>query len=340
VSNTTRSRRGSRVRRLAKTGRKQRNAPCLSPHDDSKSSNGFFWVPISVFFIKDGAQLVEFHSLQPKKGDEVAKESEEFEEDEEVPAIKDPREAVAYCHKVAQDRLTNLPEHSSRPKAEENVISQLKKCVERGVSASLLRVTEAVEFHSVLRKQISNQIENHTCVDTDLETSPDVDTREWTSEKDGVTRTVHVKLDRPASRIHVIDNFATVEECAEMEETARPKLHVASVADGKGGTQVSNHRKAQQAGITPQWSEGEETNLINRLSRRVYDYTNYELGLNISHHGQEPLMSIQYFGRGYNDTEPDRYTPHCDGECVGEPHKYGGRMVRTTLKARTNVERR
>ena len=38
-------------------------------------------------------------------------------------------------------------------------------------------------------------------------------------------------------------------------------------------------------------------------------------------------MSIQYFGRGFNDTEPDRYTPHCDGECTGNPHKFGTRVA-------------
>lgn len=82
-----------------------------------------------------------------------------------------------------------------------------------------------------------------------------------------------------------------------------------------------------QAGITPNWSEEADGDLVARLSRRVYDYVNYELGLNLGEHGQEPLMSIQYFGRGYNDTEPDRYTPHCDGACEGQAHVSGSRMA-------------
>lgn len=28
-----------------------------------------------------------------------------------------------------------------------------------------------------------------------------------------------------------------------------------------------------------------------------------------------------------NDTEPDRYTPHCDGECTGMEHRQGTRMA-------------
>lgn len=38
-------------------------------------------------------------------------------------------------------------------------------------------------------------------------------------------------------------------------------------------------------------------------------------------------MSIQYSGRGVNDTEPDRYTPHCDGDCTGMDFKHGNRMA-------------
>jgi hypothetical protein len=160
-----------------------------------------------------------------------------------------------------------------------------------------------------------------------MDTSPDIDQHEWTSEKDEVTRVVHVKFDQPASRIHVVENFAYPEECDAMKETAAPRLRNASVADGKGGTEQTNHRKALQAGIRPEWDKEEDGDLVARLSRRVYDYTNYALGLDITEHGQEPLMSIQYFGRGYNDTEPDRYTPHCDGSCVGNPHLPGSRVA-------------
>ena len=60
---------------------------------------------------------------------------------------------------------------------------------------------------------------------------------------------------------------------------------------------------------------------------KVYDYVNHVLGLDIKEHGQENLMSIQYFGRGLNDTKPDRYTPHCDGKCDGLPHQHATRMA-------------
>merc|ERR1712194_8920 len=112
-----------------------------------------------------------------------------------------------------------------------------------------------------------------------------------------------------------------------MSEAARTKLHKATVADGKGGSEYSEHRKAMQAGIEVNWEKEESGDKIAILSRRVYDFTNHILDLDIEENGQEDLMSIQYFGRGLNDTAPDRYTPHCDGDCTGVPHKSGTRMA-------------
>jgi hypothetical protein len=178
-----------------------------------------------------------------------------------------------------------------------------------------------------VRETVAKEMENFTCSDPEFGSTPDYEQRYWKSEKDNVTRLVHVKLDRPASRIHVVENFAYPEECNAMEEKAQSKLRHATTADGKGGIQRSEHRKAMQAGITPTWSKEAEGDLIARLSRRVYDYVNFELGLDIEEHGQEPLMSIQYFGRGHNDTTPDRYSPHCDGSCEGHPHMSGSRMA-------------
>mmetsp|Transcript_100016 Transcript_100016/g.149867 ORF Transcript_100016/g.149867 Transcript_100016/m.149867 type:complete len:207 (+) Transcript_100016:1-621(+) len=116
-----------------------------------------------------------------------------------------------------------------------------------------------------------------------------------------------------------------------MEAAAKPKLHRATVADGKGGSHFSEHRKAMQAGIKVPWDKETAGNPIARLSRRVYDYTNFVLGLGIEEYGQEDLMSIQYFGRGDNETIPDRYLPHCDGDCAGLPFKMGTRMATVVM---------
>jgi hypothetical protein len=112
-----------------------------------------------------------------------------------------------------------------------------------------------------------------------------------------------------------------------MEEMVAGKLGQATTADGKGGFRLNENRKAQQAYIYPDWTQEDSEDPILQINRRIFEYTNEVLGLNISVEGQEPLMSIQYFGRGYNDTSPDRYNTHCDGNCEGDPHMHAGRMA-------------
>jgi hypothetical protein len=41
-------------------------------------------------------------------------------------------------------------------------------------------------------------------------------------------------IDRPASKIHVVRDFITEEECMTVEAAAAPILHDATVADGSG----------------------------------------------------------------------------------------------------------
>jgi len=246
--------------------------------------------------------------------------------------VTDPIHTLRECERKAKKRLDVFRDDEGF--SEDFIVNliheELHDCMTVGLAPRVKASDDEVQFERTLRLESSNIAENFTCVNTELESSPDVITEEWISEIDGAMRTVHKKLERPASRIHVVENFASPDECKAMEEEAEKDLHVASTADGKGGSRVSASRKAMQAGITPKFTDDGkplDDNLISVLSARVYEYTNHVLDMNITHHGQEPLMSIQYFGRGRHDIEPDRYTPHCDGRCNGENHIYGGRMA-------------
>ncbi|GAX10314.1 hypothetical protein FisN_3Lh517 [Fistulifera solaris] len=206
-------------------------------------------------------------------------------------------------------------------------LNYLSQCVEQGMAAALEQIQQDIAFQTSVRTDIAHMLENYTCLDGSLESTPDVRQEQWQHKPGEPVLQVHVKHERPASRIHMIEDFIRPDECKAMEEAAAVTLHRATVADGKGGSRVSENRKAMQAGITVPWHLEVDDHPIARLSRRVYDYTNHVLGLNIDEFGQEDLMSIQYFGRGRNDTTPDRYTPHCDGDCTGQPHKSGTRMA-------------
>ncbi|KAG7350667.1 prolyl 4-hydroxylase alpha subunit [Nitzschia inconspicua] len=238
--------------------------------------------------------------------------------DDKIRAKKEAGDLVKECQENAKQLLATDAEKA---------LGMLVKCVEDGVAATLAKANEEVSFQASIRKGMAEFMENYTCTDPDLDTSDSLRDETWTMARDGKPRPVSILLDRPASKIHVIRNFISQAECDAMEASAKPQLHRATVADGKGGSQYSEHRKAMQAGITVDWSKEAKGDHIAILSRRVYDYNNYVLGLDIDEHGQEDLMSIQYFGRGENDTAPDRYTPHCDGDCTGAPHKEGTRMA-------------
>jgi hypothetical protein len=208
------------------------------------------------------------------------------------------------------------------------MLSQYVSCVEANLTSELLDTSSQIQFLSDTLNTAKDYFENYTCV-SDLPTSSPIRNETWTDK--GKSYDIGILLDRPRSKIHLVSNFISEEECTAVEEAANPILQVAVVDDGKGGSEVSKHRKAMQAGIRVNWDKEPEGDLVARLSRRVYDYANHVLGLNLRENGQEDLMSIQYFGRGANDTEPDRYFPHCDGACGGLPHKEGGRIATMVL---------
>jgi hypothetical protein len=234
------------------------------------------------------------------------------------------------CRNQAKTKL-QMVDSSSREQSRNQIAQDYGVCVKKGLASTLRMGNAEVAFAQTVTQSTASGMENFTCSDPNRGSSPDVETRAWRSEKDGKTRAVRVKLERPTSRIHVIEEFAYQEECDAMQDAAKDILHQAATGDGKGGSQLSDHRKAMQASINPAWSQENDGDLIARISRRVYDYVNYALDMNIDEHGQEPLMSIQYFGRGHNDTTPDRYMPHCDGPCEGDPFVSGLRMATVVI---------
>jgi len=138
---------------------------------------------------------------------------------------------------------------------------------------------------------MADSIENYTCADESLITTEAKRSERWQGRK------VDVFIDRPASRIHTIENFMNAEECAAVEARAKPILHDATVADGSGGSKLSESRKAKQAGIKVYWDKEKEGDLVARVSRRVYDYVNYVLPFGIKENGQEDLRCVMFWPR-------------------------------------------
>jgi len=234
---------------------------------------------------------------------------------------------------------------------------QLKQCVKRRLADVIKNTRQDISYFDSIRKKQGSQWEEFACQDNELETSASLKETTWehVSKDDASYYPVRVLHDYSSSQIHLLENFITPDECHAVLTMSDERLHRAKVHDGKGGNHFSDHRRAWQAGVHVDWDledyndEDEDheedrrmDHLIARLSRRVYDYTNHVLQLNITEKGQEDMMSIQYFGKNNaqlqqihntnatnatKDTKPDRYAPHCDGECSGRPHKRGNRMA-------------
>jgi len=230
--------------------------------------------------------------------------------------------AVTMIANCKEEALLKLEEDGG---GAEDTVDFFSKCVENSVSAEMQDANEEIAFQANIRQKMAERWENYTCADYDMPTSESIRSESWYHK--GQKRNVEILLDKPSSRVHLIQNFISEEECEAMEKSAKKSLHRATVADGKGGSELSSSRKAMQAGIKIPWKLEKDGNKLTTLSRKVYDYVNHVLDMDIKENGQEDLMSIQYFGRGEDDEEPDRYTPHCDGDCNGLEFKHGTRMA-------------
>jgi 2OG-Fe(II) oxygenase superfamily len=183
------------------------------------------------------------------------------------------------------------------------------------------------------RIHLSNILEEYTCQDNELPSSNKGTLRPWLHN--GTLRDVRILHERHDSQIHLIPNFITEDECKAIEEAAKRDLHRGTVANGNGGSRLSENRKAWQAGVRVPWERDDDGDFIASYARRMYDYANHASGYGMTVDGQEDIMSIQYFGQdgehpkgsSYTPETPDRYMPHCDGSCEGLPHRKGARVA-------------
>ena len=223
-----------------------------------------------------------------------------------------------------------------------NDVTELVQCIETKTAETFIELNEELAFQRDLRRTMANMNENYTCTDITRPTTTPKRTTTW-SYSDGpnhapIIRTVGILHEHRASQIHAIENFISEEECLAIQAMAEPLLHRGTVADGKGGSTMSPNRKAWQAGIAVDDYYNTNDPIAN-VKRRLFAYTNHAVPYNLTLDGQEELMSIQYFGlhstapRATSDNEhsirttPDRYTPHCDGDCNDMIHKTGSRIA-------------
>lgn len=233
------------------------------------------------------------------------------------------QEATSSIISTCEDRVRHQIEAGRMAAGE--VMDAFSSCAQPLVARQIEKFNQEIKEQSDLRMNIGGQWEEYTCAEFDLPTTSPKSIHSWNYQ--GKQHAVGVLLDRDEAKIHFIKNFITPEECAAIEAAAAPTLHKATVADGSGGSHLQKSRKAMQAGVHVPWEREADGDPIASVARKLYAYINEATGYNIQIDGQEDLMSIQYFGRGLNDPEPDRYMPHCDGQCDGQKFQDAGRVA-------------
>lgn len=151
------------------------------------------------------------------------------------PANADASEIVFRCRIAADNALAKGRVPMSR------VLDELAQCLEKRTTEVLMVKNEQLSFESQIRKHISHLAENYTCSDPTRDTTKPLRETTWTHR--GVSLRVGILHDRPSSQIHVLHNFISREECDAVEQAAKPLLHRGTVADGKGGSRMSENRK-------------------------------------------------------------------------------------------------
>jgi hypothetical protein len=214
-----------------------------------------------------------------------------------------------------------------------STIDSFLACYEKGLTEIFKENNEEISYQAKALTHVANLLENYTCADESLTTTHSNDIRNW--EHNGTSHDAHILHERPDSQIRLVTNFITPEECKAFEAAAARLLHRGTVANGNDGSRLSENHKAWQAGIRVPWEKEADGNHIAQYTRRMYAYANHATGYNMDVAGQEDMMSIQYFGQNgkhppgstFSEKTPDRYTPHCDGNCEGLPHRNGARVA-------------
>jgi len=254
----------------------------------------------------------------------IKKDMEIETEDSKSKAREMISSITSKCEEEAKSRIS--ASSSGGQLSLDQVLDSFVACANPLVVNKLEEAHKESKVQAAMRMEMGAQWEDYSCADQSLPTSAPKSVHNW-MDGGGKGHEVGVLLDRDEAKIHYVKHFITPEECQAIEAAAAPSLHKATVADGAGGSELVKSRKAMQAGISVPWDKEGDGNPIAAVSRRIYDYVNDATGYNLEEAGQEDIMSIQYEGRGLDDDEPDRYRPHCDGQCDGLLFKPSGRVA-------------
>jgi len=196
-------------------------------------------------------------------------------------------------------------------------------CVTDEVTRHVGDMSSSLQELKKYRDRMATKLRNYTCADDSMETSKALrtDTLYLGQEK----RRVESKtlLDLESSKVWVVHDFISDDECDVLIKHGNPRLKRATVAAEDGTSIVSNTRKAQQASYNfPKDNPSQDA--LWPLYNRIIDFVNRHSDYNLKPEGQEEFAIIQY-------NPEDEYAPHCDADCAGESYTNHGRVATAVL---------
>lgn len=208
---------------------------------------------------------------------------------------------------------------ASCPAESDEMPAEFMECLTKSIAGDLAKKESEANKSMRMLEQVGDRARNYTCADPKMETSnTSLKETVWVDPIGGKSYNSEVFLDEPSAKIHLLDNFASAEECKLLMDKATPHLQDATVNAGAGKSTLSSARRAKAGGVTPDLNDS--ASKLTGLYRRGYEYANHVTGYDMQLPGQEGFSVIKY-------GNTDEYRPHCDGDCTGVEYIPGGRVA-------------
>lgn len=215
---------------------------------------------------------------------------------------------------------------SATKKCEDKRGEEFSKCIAIDILDDVTRIEQSKTRLTNYRDLMSSRLRNYTCEDDTMNTSAPLRTSVFIDPKEkntknSTTYTVQTLLDQKHSKIWLVEDFISPDECAALKNHGSNRLTRATVAGEDGASILSDSRKANQATYN---SHNNPADPLHNLYHRAMALTTRETQLNIQPEGQEGFTIIQY-------DKDDEYTPHCDGACDHSMHLTTGRVATAVM---------
>lgn len=218
--------------------------------------------------------------------------------------------------KRAQEQASNVVQECKAKFAERTeagsedpykLLEEMTECIQSSVEDTMEEKKEEIDFQASVRKNLGERLAVYACADVNATTSESTENITWTYDK---TRyDVKVLLDRPASKIHLVEKFISPEACKAAEKLIKmKKVNEGGLQAKKGSVAFPN----------------DEDSELGRLASKIYQYVEDELDASLELEEREELFMLHYQGK---KKKPDQYEPHCDGKCDGEDVENGDRIA-------------